>query len=81
MAPIAPDVTPHSLPSLPRPESVGGMLAAAVERVHVHFGPVTVFELPSSRRNRTLADLSRAPPCALVSNATGAEKTLVGETL
>jgi hypothetical protein len=56
MAPIAPQVMPRSSPSLPRPQSVGGSLAAAVQRAHVHLGAVTVFEPLASARNRTLVD-------------------------
>jgi hypothetical protein len=56
MAPIAPQVMPRSSPSLTRPQSVGGSLAAAVQRAHVHLGAVTVFEPLASARNRTLVD-------------------------
>jgi hypothetical protein len=56
-------------------------LAGADERAHMDCGAVAVLEMLWSRRNRALADVSLARPCALGSTATGAENTLAGETL
>lgn len=81
MASTVPEVTPRSLPALPPPESVGGRLAGADERAHMDCGAAAVLEMLWSRRNRALADVSLARPCALGSTATGVENTLAGETL
>lgn len=83
MASTALEIWPHNWPSLPLRESVEGRLAGAVERAAMRFAAVTVFEPLSSQVER---DIQRAcdcdnSACAPVSNATGAEKTLAGETL